>query len=178
VLEPAIDNSSIGYLMREVIHIGAEADFQGEPLPGWQVLASYTFIHSRLDNVLYPWTGTIPKGYELIGGMGNQLAGVPRHGASLWSTYRIGMLHGLKVGFGAVARSVREGDNANDYQLPAFVKCSAVAAYGWHAAGVHFNLQLNVDNLVDKHYYESLSGTRTVLPGAPRSWLATLTAEL
>jgi outer membrane receptor for ferric coprogen and ferric-rhodotorulic acid len=29
-------------------------------------------------------------------------------------------------------------------------------------------------NMFDKHYYESLSGIRTVVPGAPRSWLATL----
>jgi len=181
VLEPAIDNSSVQYLMNKVHHIGAEADLQGELLPGLQLLASYAYIDSRIDNIDSPWSGVspLPKDYELLGATGNRLAGVPRHGGSLWTTYRMrqGELQGLKFGFGAVFRGVREGDNTNDYQLPGFAKFSAVAAYGWRAAGTNFSLQLNVDNMFDKRYYESLSGTRTVLPGAPRSWLATLTAE-
>ncbi len=176
ILEPAIDNAQYQFLMHAVTNRGVEADFHGEVLPGLQVLASYAFIDSRINNDSGVWFGQIPKGYELIGSTGNRLAGVPRHGGSLWTTYRVtrGMLHGLKLGFGAVARSAREGDNANDYQLPAFVKCSAVAAYGWRAAGADFTLQLNIDNMFDKRYFESLSGTHTVLPGAPRSWLTTV----
>jgi iron complex outermembrane receptor protein len=179
ILEPAIDNAQNQFLMHAVTNRGMEADFHGEVLPGLQVLASYAFIDSRIDNDSF-WYGPLPKGYELIGSTGNRLAGVPRHGGSLWTTYRVtrGMLHGLKLGFGAVARSAREGDNANDYQLPAFVKCSAVAAYGWRAAGANFTLQLNVDNMFDKRYFESLSGTHTVVPGTPRSWLATVNVAL
>ena len=94
-------------------------------------------------------------------------------------TYRIGSgaLHGLKLGVGAVARGSREGDNLNDYRLPGFAKCNALAAYSWRAAGNDFSVQLNVDNVLDKRYFESLSGTRTVVPGASRNWLATLGVE-
>ena len=64
-----------------------------------------------------------------------------------------------------------------DYQLPAFVKVDALAAYGWRMSDTHFEVQLNVDNLLDKRYYESLSGTRTVIPGMPRRFIATLRAS-
>src|SRR5262249_39546668 len=124
ILEPAIDNSSVQYLMERATNIGVEADVHGEVLPGLELLASYAYIHSRIDSYYpwsqYPWYGSPPKAAEVVGWTGNQLGGVPRHGASLWSTYRVraGGLRGLKLGFGAVARSRREGDNANDYQLP------------------------------------------------------------
>jgi len=34
-----------------------------------------------------------------------------------------------------------------------------------------------VDNLFDKRYFESLSGTRTVMPGMPRRFIATVRAS-
>jgi outer membrane receptor protein involved in Fe transport len=36
---------------------------------------------------------------------------------------------------------------------------------------------LNVDNLLNARYFESLSGTRTVMPAEPRKWVATLRAS-
>jgi iron complex outermembrane receptor protein len=86
-------------------------------------------------------------------------------------------LRRLDLGFGVVVRSEREGDSANDYQLPTFARCGALAAYSWRAAATDFRVQLNVDNLFNARYFESLSGTRTVMPGAPRRWLATVRAE-
>src|SRR5581483_6056864 len=172
-----MNSTNVTFLMHAATNKGLEADFQGEVVPGLQLLASYAFINSRINNYVYPWYGGIPKGSEQLGSTGNRLAGVPRHGGSLWATYRVApgtALHGLKFGVGAVARGVREGDNANDYQLPAFVRFSGVASYAWHAAGVSYTLQLNAHNLFDKRYFESLSGTRTVVPGTPRSWLASL----
>jgi iron complex outermembrane recepter protein len=78
---------------------------------------------------------------------------------------------------GVVIRGERAGDNLNDYRRPAFAKVNALTAYGWRAAGANFNVQLNVDNLFNKRYFESLSGTRLVMPGPTRSWVATLRAE-
>lgn len=105
--------------------------------------------------------------------------GVARNGGSVWGTYRFApdSFGALKVGAGAVIRGTREGDNINDYQLPGFVKVNAMAAYGWRAAGTRMSVQLNVDNLFDKRYFESLGGTRTVMPGSPRRWIASLRVE-
>jgi outer membrane receptor for monomeric catechols len=88
-----------------------------------------------------------------------------------------GLFGGLKLGAGAVIRGVREGDNSNDYSLPGFVRFNVMAAYAWRAADTRMSIQLNVDNLLDKRYFESLSGTRTVMPGEPRRWIGSLRVE-
>jgi iron complex outermembrane receptor protein len=94
-------------------------------------------------------------------------------------TYHVtgGNLGGLKLGLGAVARGEREGDDANDYQLPGFVRWNALAAYGWRVAGTRLSVQVNVDNLFNARYFESVSGTYTVMPGSPRSWIGSVRVE-
>jgi iron complex outermembrane receptor protein len=77
-----------------------------------------------------------------------------------------------------VARSQREGDNANDYLLPGFTRLKALAAYRWLAFGARLNLQLNVDNLLNAHYFESVGETYSVMPGSPRRWLLSIGADL
>jgi iron complex outermembrane receptor protein len=82
------------------------------------------------------------------------------------------------LGIGVVARGARAGDNANTYELPGFAKWKFLAAYGWRAAGTRFSLQLNVDNVFNAHYFESVTGTSSVVPGCPRRWLVSVRAEL
>jgi iron complex outermembrane recepter protein len=86
-------------------------------------------------------------------------------------------LRGLKLGVGVIARGAREGDNANDYVLPGFMKWNTFASYGWRLQGIQLSAQLNVDNVLNRSYFESVSGTRTVMPGYPRRWLASLRVE-
>jgi iron complex outermembrane receptor protein len=178
VLAPALDSSSVSFLMHGARNEGLEADFRGEILPGLQLLASYAYIDSRIIGGVGFGVGVVPKNAELIGTEGDRLFGVPRHGGSLWATYQLdgGALRGMKWGLGAIIRGDREGDNANDYRLPSFTKVSALAGYSWRAAGTDFDVQLNVDNLFNARYFESLSGTYTVMPGAPRRWIATVRA--
>ena len=85
---------------------------------------------------------------------------------------------GVKLGIGVIARGPREGDNINDYQLPGFTKWNTLAAYTSRAWGTQFSVQANVDNVFNTRYFESISGTRTVMPGAPRRWLAMLKADI
>ena len=179
VLSPALDNSSAGFLMNSARNQGLEADFRGTVAPGLQVLASYAFTQSTIYNYVGEWIPGPPKNAELVGDLHDHMFGVPRHGGSIWASYHVdgGTLHGLKLGLGAVARGNRAGDNINDYELPAFVKVDALAAYGWRAWDTSFEVQFNVDNLLDKHYFESLSGTRTVMPGVPRRFIASVRAS-
>jgi len=179
VLSPALDNSSVSFNMDSALNEGLEVDFHGEIAPGLQLLASYAYIHSSIYNYLGQWLTGPPKNAELVGDLHDRLYGVPEHGGSLWASYHFGAgtLHGLKWGLGAVARSGREGDNLNDYRLPAFVKVDALAAYEWRAWDTHFEAQLNVDNLLHKRYFESVSGTRTAMPGMPRRFIATVRAS-
>jgi iron complex outermembrane recepter protein len=152
---------------------GLEFDLHGEILPNLQLLASYAYIESRI----------LDRGYNsalMVDNTGHRLFGVPHHGGSVWLTYETpqGPFRGLKLGAGAVVRGMREGDNANDYQLPAFMRWSALAAYSWHVGNARLRLQMNVDNVFDARYFESLSGSHTVVPGAPRMWRASIHMEL
>jgi iron complex outermembrane receptor protein len=178
VLSAALDNSSAAFLMNSARNQGLEADFRGTVAPGLQVLASYAFTQSTIYNYVGQWIPGPPKNAELIGDLHDHMYGVPRHGGSIWASYHVngGAFQGLKLGLGAVARGDRAGDNINDYELPAFVKVDALAAYAWRAWDTNLEVQFNVDNLLDKRYFESLSGTRTVLPGMPRRFIATLRA--
>ena len=177
LLEPALDASGFLFLTGKVRNRGLELDVHGEVLPGMQLLASYAFIDSRIDNAAV--TPGTSGGTDLIGATGNRLFGVPRNGGSLWASYRVpgGPLRGLKLGAGGIARGAREGDNANNYALPGFVKWNVFASYDWRVGGKQVSAQLNVDNIFNKSYYESLSGTRTVMPGYPRRWVASLRLE-
>jgi iron complex outermembrane receptor protein len=159
---------------------GLETEVQGEIATNLQLTANYAYTDSR---ILDDSTATIdPAGHSILtlGRKRRRLPGAPRHGASLWLTYgsSAGLSTGLKLGLGMVARSQREGDNANDYLLPGFTRLKALAAYRWLAFGARLNLQLNVDNLLDTHYFESVGETYSVMPGCPRRWLLSIGADL
>jgi iron complex outermembrane receptor protein len=178
LLEPALNQSGVLFQTGSARNHGLELDFRGAITANLQLTASYAYIQSRIRNT---WP-TVPRGfngYELIGFYQDRLFGVPHHGGSVWGTYLFtdGSFRGLKLGGGAVIRGVREGDNINDYQLPGFARVNAMAAYTWHTAGTRMSVQLNVDNLFDKRYFESLSGTRTVMPGSPRRWIGSWRVE-
>jgi iron complex outermembrane receptor protein len=179
LLEPALNESGVLFLGGAARNRGLEVDLRGEIVPNLQLTASYAYIDSRIAYLDNPNAISHVNGYELVGLNGNRLFGAALNGGSVWGTYRVagGLFGGLKVGAGAIIRSVRAGDNFNDYQLPGFAKVNAMVAYSWRAAGTRMSVQLNVDNLFDKRYFESLSGTHTVMPGSPRRWIGSLRVE-
>ena len=154
---------------------GAELDLRGAILPNLELAASYAYLDTRiLDDV---GTAVDAEGNMIMtaGNTGHRLFGVPRHGGSAWVTYRpAGKWQGLKFGLGTIARTWREGDNQNDYRLPGFLRWKLLAGYEWPWATGRLALQLNVDNALNARYFESISGTHTAMPGAPRRWLASI----
>jgi len=44
-------------------------------------------------------------------------------------------------------------------------------------AGTRLSVQANVDHLFNARYFESVSGTYTVVPGSPRSWIGSVRVE-
>lgn len=173
ILEPALDPTGALFFTGTVRNKGLEVDVRGEMLPGLQYLANFAYIDSRIFFV------PSAIGGELVGSTGNRFFGVPRNGGSAWLSYQFsdGAAHGLKLGAGVIARSAREGDNANDYELPGFAKWDAFTAYGWRVGETQLSVQLNVDNLFNARYFESVNGTHTVMPAYPRRWLASLRVQ-
>lgn len=126
----------------------------------WRLLASYTRLDARFTED--PDLG------------GNRLANAPEENASLWSTYDLaGPLQGLSVGAGAHYVGEREANNANAFQLPSYTRLDANVAYRFGERD-RWRVQLNVQNLGDKRYYDSGGSFVPTYPGAPRTWTASV----
>ncbi|NET38752.1 MAG: TonB-dependent siderophore receptor [Cyanothece sp. SIO1E1] len=133
---------------------GVELDVIGEILPGWNIIASYAFIDAEI---------TEDNTFEV----GNQLFNIPKHSASLWTTYKIqsGNFQGLGFGLGFNFVGEREGDLDNSFEVDSYFLTNAALSYqrdNWRAA-------LNFRNLFDVDFISSAGGSRfgTNDPGEP-----------
>ncbi len=118
---------------------------------------------------------------SIVGNEGKRLGGVPRNSGSLWTTYEFqsdSPLKGFKVGGGAVARSLTQGDNWNDYHLPGYATVELMASYTTSIYGRKTTFQLNVDNLLDTRYMQvSYPSAFSISNGAPRNFKGSIKVE-
>jgi iron complex outermembrane receptor protein len=153
---------------------GVEFDLTGRVDDNWSVIATYSHIDVR-----------ITKDEDSAGTGGNtgkRLASVPRNSANLWVKYAAdGEWKGLGLGAGVVYVDQRPGDDANTFELPAYARVDAMASYRFKAAMLPFEpnltFQINVKNLAGTTYYEGSFDRFSIVPGAPRAFLASLRAE-
>jgi iron complex outermembrane recepter protein len=143
---------------------GYELDVTGEILPGWNVIGAYSYIDSEITKDPF--------------NAGNRLANVPKHGGSLWTTYALQdpVFHGLKFGAGVLARGARFGTDANDFTLSGYAIVNLMASYEMKVAGSKLTAQLNIDNILDKEYFESGRSERQHW-GNARTFLGSLKLE-
>lgn len=158
------DQTTIG----EVRNQGLELDVLGRISRHVNVIASYTLTASRIvvDN---------------DGNQGHRLPNVPRHAASLWARYDAapGAREGWEAGAGVYARSQREGDKANSWQLPGYARVDAMLRWHMPWQGHRLAAQLNVENLFDRSYVDrGGSGGTGAKYGSPRALQATLSLDL
>jgi iron complex outermembrane recepter protein len=99
--------------------------------------------------------------------IGNKLAGVPEHSASLWTSYELqqGSLKGLGFGVGFNFVGERQGDLDNSFAVDSYFLTNAGIFYrrdNWQA-------RLNFSNLFDVEFIESVSNSRErgIYPGKP-----------
>lgn len=156
-------------LAGEATSEGIELDVSGQLTPDWNIIAAYAYTdvrYTRSDRL-----------------QGERLHSVPKHGASLWSTYRFGE-SGWQLGAGVVYRSDRLGmQRATNpalypYTLDAYTLIDAMVAYSFAIADVPVKAQLNVSNATDEIYYPSSYGsTSRIAQGTPRNVLASFSVE-
>ena len=152
--DPVIPNASVA--TGEQRSRGFDIDLTGEILPGWNAIASYAFIDAEVteDNT------------DIVG---NELQGIPRHSASLWTTYEIqsGPLKGLGAGVGFNYVGKRAGDLDNTFEVDDYFLTNAALSYHWE----NWQFRLNAKNIFDIDYIESVAGGRSrqggSIPGAP-----------
>ncbi|PMR72206.1 TonB-dependent siderophore receptor [Halomonas heilongjiangensis] len=140
---------------------GWELDVPYSVTPQWRLLASYTQLKAEISE---------DSDLALVG---NRVANAPRRSASFWSTYDFaGQASGLSVGLGAIYVGARQANTANSFELPSYTRWDANAIYRF-GEGQRYRVQLMVQNLGDKRYYDSGGSFVPTFPGAPRSVFAT-----
>ncbi|WP_025130758.1 TonB-dependent siderophore receptor, partial [Pseudomonas sp. PH1b] len=127
---------------------GLELGASGKITDKWQVFAGYSYLKSELvDAGLTGRNGAITAG--AASASGNQMPNTPKNSFSLWSTYDI--TSKLTVGGGAFYVDEVYGDTANTVYVPSYTRYDAMASY---KLTKNVDLQLNVQNLTDKTYYD------------------------
>ena len=166
--DPTLASRGVAVNTGEVHNKGLELNLAGEIYPGLNVIGSYAYTNTKITK-------------DNNGNEGHRFFNVPRHGGSLWTTYELqeGNMRGLKLGAGTVVRGQREGDNANSFQLPGFATVSLMTSYSWHIAKSKVTTQLNVDNLLNKVYYNSSQNSSSggIFAGAPLSLMGSIKIE-
>jgi iron complex outermembrane receptor protein len=109
------------------------------------------------------------------GNTGNRMYNVPEHSASLWGKYDID--DHFSVGTGTYLAGSREGDLANSYQMPGYVRWDLMAAYKTRVGKSRLTTQLNVNNILDKQYYLSSNSGSQILPADPLSFIGSVKLE-
>jgi iron complex outermembrane recepter protein len=153
---------------------GIEFDVTGQITDNFSLIASYAYTDAKV------------KVDHNGGTAGNRMPNVPDHAGSLWLKYDMkgfDAKDGFSFGLGGVAAGARQGDFANSFQMPGFVRMDAFAAYKMNVAGVKVTTQFNIRNLLDKTYYESTDPDQNVTPrlgiapGAPLTAIGSIRVE-
>ncbi len=153
---------------------GVELSATGQITAQWNILASYTYLDSKVtaDNSCSNATQVCnPNPYTV----GTQVIFVPRNAFSLWSSYKLDdLVPGLGLGGGVVyqsklfVRNTIAGTAPNPTGLsriaviPRSLEFDAVGTYDIR----NFHFQFNINNLADERNYAQSFGNRgTPSPG-------------
>lgn len=131
---------------------GLELSISGSITERWTMFAGYTYLDSELVE-------TGPAG---AASKGNQFPNTPKNSATLWTTYAL--TPRLSIGGGAYYQDKVYGDANNLKWVPSYTRLDAMASY---TVNHNLSLQLNVQNLTDKYYFDKAYAAHyvTVAPG-------------
>jgi catecholate siderophore receptor len=137
---------------------GAELRAQGQLTAKWRIDAGYEYLDGRQTGST---KGAAPAGAPLMN--------TPKHAFTLWSVYQI--LHRLEVGGGSRFVSSQYTQNVPPIKtVPEFWTFDGMAKY---ALTPNIAVQLNVNNLTERYYYDQLHFFH-VVPGPGRTGLLSL----
>lgn len=127
---------------------GLELQLQGEVLPGWSVIAGYSYLDGEQVNRTGP-TGLRPR--EL-----------PENMFSIWNQVEVTPRFG--IGLGLTHQDESFINNGNTAVLPAYTRVDAAAYYD---VSENIRVQVNVENLTDTTYFPNSHATHQASVGAP-----------
>ena len=132
---------------------GVELSLSGKLTGAWSVMGGYAYQDAKLAR---------NKDFPALNGA--TLAMVPEHSASLWNRYEITPQWAAALGVsyrGAIFAAVD-----NKVALPSYTRVDAAVYYKLNN---NYQLQVNVENLLDKQYYASAHNNNNITPGSPRA---------
>lgn len=140
---------------------GVELSAAGNITRQLSMVAAYTYSDGTfLDNV----SGTVKAG--------NQLPNMPKHSASLWTRFDPTPDFGGAIG--VIYQGRRYAATDNFVALPGYTRVDGALYYNLSEA---LGVQLNVENLFDKHYYLFAHSNNNITPGSPRAFKLSLNAR-
>jgi len=150
---------------------GLELGFSGKLTSAWTVFGGYTYLDAEIADNGYTNTGTTaqPK-WTPSPFNGNRFPTTPKNSASLWTSYAF--TKAFTAGFGMSAMSKVYANVNNNKWAPGYARFDAMASY---ALNRDISLQLNLQNLTDKLYFDKVSSPHYAGVAPGRS--ATLTAN-
>jgi iron complex outermembrane receptor protein len=120
---------------------------------------------------------------------GERLPNVPRNIGRLWSTYEVqnGDYKGLMFSGGVNLRdrqlpATQQGFGTAGYKLPGTATFDLMAGYSRQIGDAKVSVQLNVNNLLDKRYFTSLTGLNFLQGswvdfGQPRTFMGQVSVQ-
>lgn len=151
---------------------GVELGFSGKVTSLWSVFGGYTYLDAKIADNGFVNTGTTAKPvYTPSPFNGNRFPTTPKSSATLWTTYAFSSK--FTAGLGVNSMSKVYANVNNNKWAPGFTRFDAMASY---ALNQDIALQLNVQNLTDKFYFDKVSSPHYAGVAPGRS--ATLTANV
>ncbi|RJG01668.1 TonB-dependent receptor [Noviherbaspirillum sedimenti] len=143
---------------------GLELTLAGDLTGGWKIWSGYAYLDAKITESIARDAGQPLQS--------KQPSLTPRHSANLWLTKTFA--NGYRAGAGVNYVADRFANPGNTVTLPGYTTIDAMLGY----QAQKFELQLNLNNLLDRKYIVSGHGTspNLNLPGAPRN--AQLTARV
>ncbi len=161
-----IDTANNSYLLSGKRHTNAlEFEVAGRITPQWDVFAGIGFLKAVIDQ-----SGSNAAGQAEVG----QNPGLsPSRQANLFTTYRVTGAWRVGGGFTATSQNKPANSVTSPNRAPGYVKADALLEYKINQDNT---LKLNIDNIFDRVYYNTLY-RGFAAPGDARSVRLTLTSK-
>ena len=132
---------------------GVETEISGAITPKWQIHAGYSYLHSQIKAA----SNARDDGIFLL---------MPKHSANLWTTYEVTP----KLTLGGGVNAMSHITSSAGLRAGGYATFDAMAAYQFTPK---LKLQVNADNIFNRHYYTRVGSANTFnIPGAERSLMA------
>jgi catecholate siderophore receptor len=140
---------------------GVELSAQGEITEQLSIIASYTYSDAKFLDSL---SGTVAAG--------NRVNHVPKNAAALWA--RFDPTKSIGAALGVTAQSKRFAATDNSVAMPGYARVDGALYY---RINEQFDLQLNVENILNKRYFQYADSNTNITPGSPTAFKVALNAR-